>query len=800
MSSDPVSLLPGIDSEISLAQRDTIWSASSGSRLEGSELESAYIFIPSFAEVKRQNQPRQTPPRPSRPQQSSSPSQRSSGRQSRSNIQQNAPAAPANGNGTHPEPQFLVSLPPPVVIKEGDTEPWTLHCVCNEKADIGLLVCCEKCQCWQHAICVGLNLRTLPENYICEKCGKRPIRCKCGNNLNYRFALIKCSQCGYYVHRRCVGLHYGPMPKGDFVCNYCGKSKFSYPKTKLPHSIKFEEDKTYTFTQEKVNNLPAHFFNGPFNGFLSIDVAEATLSARDFCESIYDRFRSFFFICHPLNPNVISKKKRHSLFVSFLDGMEQLCKLLYNFNHQQFITIFDALIYADLYKPYKVPKLKRPDTKVEMSENTRIELAPASNSVIKLTSLPPPAPFEITNDGLIAKIELRQDQFITSLNGFIGDLEEFNYDSGVNSTFFQIADTRFILDTSNVENSPLHHIKRSIEGNCIIKIIMVGETTYCGLYAGRATLSSIRSEDVIIKPGEQILFGIDFMPAVLEDVNKWIGWHCPDLDDHSSNRPTRDERDLHAAIRQIEGRRPKTQRPTKKSETKKTSRANKLKKKNLQTSNELSLFDLFESEGPSKYLFTVTDNVEEYQRRLAEAAASPKVVGAKRTKVETTKHSSHRSASQSIPHSRNTPSPRKNDDLYNNQTQNLYHAQMANMISQQGIANTQPNNTRSAKINHSSSNLSGSISNTSSNISTNISAIQSGNVSSNISGNISASASSGLIGSEEKREPYIKKQNELLQFKPSFMKQINQAESAQRYSMISLGDPVGSMLSILQGK
>ncbi|KAK8887311.1 hypothetical protein M9Y10_038349 [Tritrichomonas musculus] len=683
MSLETASLLPGLDSEITRAQRDTIWSATGGSYLKGVWIEFPYLYIPSFAEVKKQTPPRQPPPRPSRSQ--VNPSTSTVGRPSRQSrnsantINANNSNENSNNNTSSKEPHFLVQLPPPIVIKEDGSDPWTLHCVCEEKTGTGLLVGCEKCGCWQHAICVGLNMHTIPENYICELCGNRPIRCKCNNNLNYRFSIIQCSQCGYYVHRRCVGLHYGPLPRGDFICNFCGKSKFTYAKTRLSHSLKLipNEDATFTFTQEKVESIPSYFLNGPFNDFLTIDIYEAKLKAREFCESFYDRFRSFFFICHPLNPNVISRKKRNNLFTSFINGTEQLCHLFYNFDHQTFLNVFDNLIYNDIYSPFTEP-LQPYDMNCEITENTRFELARITNAV-KFQSIPPYAKIEISKTGgLIARTELRQDQFIMLCDGLIGDLEEFNYDNGVNSSFFQIADTRLVLDTSHVLDSPLHSIQRSMSGNVVLKIIYIGDDVKCGLFVGRATLSAVKADDVVIMPGERLLFGIDFMPAVLEDISKWIGYHCPDVDEHGVGRPSsRDERererDSHTSRQSDAGisgtsngrGRPKPQGKYKAKKgdrdrdrdsslsaaysTKKPARNTKLKKRSsgsiVNQSLELSLFDLFDTESPSNFLFTVTDDVEEYKRRMEEAALHPQ----KAQQVPRRAHKSEISSRHSTP-------------------------------------------------------------------------------------------------------------------------------------------------------
>ncbi|OHS94180.1 PHD-finger family protein [Tritrichomonas foetus] len=842
MSTHTVTLLPGLDAEITQAQRDTIWTAPENSRLVGVGLKSPYLYIPSFAEVKRQTPPRQPPPRP--PRTNSTPAV--ANRHPRQTRNANLNILPNNpSNSTNPEPQFLVQIPPPVVIREDGIEPWTLHCVCEEKTGIGLLVGCEKCDCWQHAICVGLNKHTIPDNYVCEICGNRPIRCKCLNNLNYRFSIIKCSQCGYYVHRRCVGLHYGPLPRGDFICHFCGKSKFSYAKTRLPHSVRItDDDTTFTFTQEKVESIPPHFLNGPFNDFLTIDVAEATLNARDFCESLYDRFRSFFFICHPLNPNTISRKKRHNLFISFINGMEQLCHLFYHLDHQQFLSVFDSLLTTDLYEPFSEPLLPL-DSGCEITENTRFELSRITNSV-RLPAIPPQASFEVTDNGIFAKTELKQDQFIMLADGLIGDLEEFNYDNGVSAAFFQIADTRLVLDTTHIMDTPLHKIKRSMAGNCTLKIILVGESVHCGLFVGRASLSSsissstMKSEDTVINSGDPILFGIDFMPAVLEDVSKWIGWHCPDSEEHLSNRPSRDERDLHAAIRQIEGRRTsKQQKNKKKNDLKKSNRNAKPKKKggNIIVSNELSLFDLFDSEGPSTYLFTVTEDVEEYTRRLAEAAA-PKPQALKRNKSDPAKHAAHRPPmSSSVKHSSHI-SPKKSDETINSTAtaNSVSTSNTSNTILHSGNVNNASNvvSVSDQKVSisavSSASTLNsiidahppqrGSSGNVSSqmsahisdhitgNISVNASGRSSHNISNNVTNNVISNVSNVAevkrheIGNPKSGKEITEKKKEtsnILKFTGFIRKQIKEAETARKYTSMAIGDPVETMKRLLNG-
>jgi hypothetical protein len=35
---------------------------------------------------------------------------------------------------------------------------------------IGLMVCCDDCEVWQHCECMGLEEEDIPDQYFCEQC------------------------------------------------------------------------------------------------------------------------------------------------------------------------------------------------------------------------------------------------------------------------------------------------------------------------------------------------------------------------------------------------------------------------------------------------------------------------------------------------------------------------------------------------------------------------------------------------------------------------------------------------------
>jgi hypothetical protein len=243
-----------------------------------------------------------------------------------------------------------------------------------------------------------------------------------------------------------------------------------------------------------IEALPIQMLNGPFGDFFTTDIVDHILSARDFCETFYDRFRSFFFVCHPLNGNSISRKKRHSLFAAFILAAQSFCHTFYAMDHSAFVAAFDALLIADVYKP---AELSVPSTRVAgeltLSENTRVELD-SLQALATLAELPPPAPLRRSPAGIVSAVDLRQDAFVALVEGYVADLEEFTYDDGVDAAFFQIADTRFVLDIRDAHDPLLLQIERSMLGNVVIRLVRVGRDVKAGLFIGRTPSRDIAAQ------------------------------------------------------------------------------------------------------------------------------------------------------------------------------------------------------------------------------------------------------------------------------------------------------------------
>jgi len=61
------------------------------------------------------------------------------------------------------------------------------RCICDENDDQdGFMLCCEKCNVWQHGDCVGVAEENEPEEYFCEVCmPNHPIHVNNRNNKNF---------------------------------------------------------------------------------------------------------------------------------------------------------------------------------------------------------------------------------------------------------------------------------------------------------------------------------------------------------------------------------------------------------------------------------------------------------------------------------------------------------------------------------------------------------------------------------------------------------------------------------------
>ena len=49
-----------------------------------------------------------------------------------------------------------------------------VNCICHVTEETGLMMQCDVCLCWQHAVCMELDEDTLPSRYVCFVCSNAP--------------------------------------------------------------------------------------------------------------------------------------------------------------------------------------------------------------------------------------------------------------------------------------------------------------------------------------------------------------------------------------------------------------------------------------------------------------------------------------------------------------------------------------------------------------------------------------------------------------------------------------------------
>ena len=69
-------------------------------------------------------------------------------------------------------------MPPHVLPQASDTQSQSeddsvTRCICTFTRNEGDMVCCDRCDVWQHLHCLGMAEEQVPDNYLCEKCKPR---------------------------------------------------------------------------------------------------------------------------------------------------------------------------------------------------------------------------------------------------------------------------------------------------------------------------------------------------------------------------------------------------------------------------------------------------------------------------------------------------------------------------------------------------------------------------------------------------------------------------------------------------
>ncbi|EEB09211.2 histone lysine methyltransferase Set3 [Schizosaccharomyces japonicus yFS275] len=69
--------------------------------------------------------------------------------------------------------------------------PWRIRCICSFEDDDGFTIQCERCDVWQHAVCMNIDPNHIPDEYICEECQPRPVDRKRAYEIQHARKLLE---------------------------------------------------------------------------------------------------------------------------------------------------------------------------------------------------------------------------------------------------------------------------------------------------------------------------------------------------------------------------------------------------------------------------------------------------------------------------------------------------------------------------------------------------------------------------------------------------------------------------------
>jgi hypothetical protein len=258
-----------------------------------------------------------------------------------------------------------------------------------------------------------------------------------------------------------------------------------------------------------------------------------------------------------------------------------------------------------------------------------------------------------TPDGVFCQSPLQAEQLIALAGGFVGLADEFTYENGVDHRFYVACGTKFVVDTRKNLPQLIHNFRRSLSPNCVLKIVKCAGAAYAAVYAGVSDVNGIarrtRREKFGIAPNTELLLPIDFAPATIEEPIEFINWHFDEIEVQQPeplsspppsklpraisppkhSRPSREDRDVVAVIRQVD--RVKKQKPRKEKDSPRVKGSKKRNGKLTRSPKhsdavESSLFSLIRAVNPEPYLFGLPA-VEDDQSDDVEQPVEGKVDG-----------------------------------------------------------------------------------------------------------------------------------------------------------------------------
>ena len=382
-----------------------------------------------------------------------------------------------------------MDIPEPVFFRDSNSGEYGMRCVCGEPhRDVELIIQCQMCEYWLHAVCVNVGRDMKNDPFFCPFCLRKRIKCRCGKSMKYDEPLIQCTKCKLWSHKSCEGLEYGRNPK-NFVCYACDHSDkvFDLPCASFDNLI----PDSITFTDIDKEDLLKSVPEGELKRMIIDDLDKSQLGFRETVTRYFRMFAGVLF------------DRVHEFWRTFVDSLCHLLKCEKSF----LLTAIDYLATMIVYA--------RPITKVvETAESGRSESIKdylESQSVQRLEKVPESARliWKSGQPGIRTSVALDDGEFICELNGFLEHTDEVKCEDGIPKSCMLVTDLDLVVDIEGTPVSYLKDIRRSFHFNCIVKLVRINGETKAALYATRmkGPLSEEKSRrgQAILEGGELFL-------------------------------------------------------------------------------------------------------------------------------------------------------------------------------------------------------------------------------------------------------------------------------------------------------
>lgn len=495
-----------------------------------------------------------------------------------------------------PNLKLQTKLKPETIKTHENGEKRIFRCFCDDLDDDCLLVKCSICNTWQHGKCVNITKATIPDKYVCPICLGKYLRCKCNSNLLYGIPYIQCTKCNYYVHRECEYFGLGPVILDNFCCYNCGGYKFKTPNIKMIPSLRIP-NKFTPISFGLIQGFHRDISNFPYYSVLQGEFERNETDLYKLCEKIYCNYREYFYLIHPHSSSRINKKKRSDLTLSFFKSLFMVLQKLFGVQSDVVLLIFDRLAQIDLYKvPYQ--NVYAPYTSaepLEFSECCLEKIIKSKHMTVHELALLSPDDFTLTDKGLYTKVPLKHDQLIYLIPGFVGLVDEFFYDDGIDRRYHSMVGSKQLLVLDSGEQPQfIDNFRRSLHPNCTIKLIKYKEQYYAGVFTGSCESNVFeartRKDKITIAENTELTLPIDLPPGDLRD-NENYNWKFEEElniyeeevvvhKEFKKTRMTREERSV-LKIKQLEAQEEERMRRKYREKENKKVTNNKMQKKHV---------------------------------------------------------------------------------------------------------------------------------------------------------------------------------------------------------------------------